>query len=136
LPIAEHGLIRDLHTDALVGTDGTIDWYCCPPFDSPNVFAALLDSCVPERRASLPSAFDTWAALQGPLPADDPFSLANLPAGTHVVLAPSARREVATASNSRKGPSAASLNALPRHLQPEQRATHKVPGANRPKKRR
>ena len=28
LPIAEHGLIGDLHTAALVGTDGTIDWYC------------------------------------------------------------------------------------------------------------
>ena len=27
LPIAEHGLIGDLHTVALVGTDGTIDWY-------------------------------------------------------------------------------------------------------------
>ena len=30
LPIAEHGLIGDLHTVALVGTDGTIDWYCRP----------------------------------------------------------------------------------------------------------
>jgi hypothetical protein len=29
LPIAEHGLIGDLHTVALVGSDGTIDWYCC-----------------------------------------------------------------------------------------------------------
>jgi GH15 family glucan-1,4-alpha-glucosidase len=36
LPIAEHGLIGDLHTVALVATDGTIDWYCCPRFDSPN----------------------------------------------------------------------------------------------------
>jgi len=36
LPIAEHGLIGDLHTVALVGTDGTIDWYCCPRFDSPS----------------------------------------------------------------------------------------------------
>ena len=39
LPIAEHGLIGDLHTVALVGTDGTIDWYCCPRFDSPSAFA-------------------------------------------------------------------------------------------------
>jgi GH15 family glucan-1,4-alpha-glucosidase len=43
LPIAEHGLIGDLHTAALVGTEGTIDWYCCPDFDSPSVFAASLD---------------------------------------------------------------------------------------------
>src|ERR687897_3044548 len=43
LPIAEHGLIGDLHTVALVGTDGTIDWFCCPRFDSPSVFAAILD---------------------------------------------------------------------------------------------
>src|SRR5262249_6495992 len=42
LPIAEHGLIGDLHTVALVGTDGTIDWWCCPRFDSPSVFAAIL----------------------------------------------------------------------------------------------
>jgi GH15 family glucan-1,4-alpha-glucosidase len=43
LPIADHGLIGDLHTVALVGTDGTIDWYCCPRFDSPSVFAACVD---------------------------------------------------------------------------------------------
>jgi len=43
LPIAEHGLVGDLHTVALVGTTGTIDWYCCPHFDSPSVFGAILD---------------------------------------------------------------------------------------------
>ncbi|MEV5957173.1 glycoside hydrolase family 15 protein [Streptomyces sp. NPDC051987] len=44
LPIAEHGLIGDLRSVALVGSDGTIDWYCTPSFDSPSVFAAVLDA--------------------------------------------------------------------------------------------
>ena len=43
LPIAEHGLIGNLHTVALVGTEGTIDWYCCPRFDAPSLFGAILD---------------------------------------------------------------------------------------------
>jgi GH15 family glucan-1,4-alpha-glucosidase len=44
LPIEEHGLVGDLHTIALVGTNGTIDWYCCPAFDSPSVFGRILDA--------------------------------------------------------------------------------------------
>lgn len=44
LPIAEHGLIGDLRSVALVGTNGTIDWYCCPSFDAPSVFASILDA--------------------------------------------------------------------------------------------
>ena len=43
LPIEEHGVIGDLRTVALVGTEGTIDWYCPDRFDAPSVFASILD---------------------------------------------------------------------------------------------
>ncbi|MEI5672005.1 MULTISPECIES: glycoside hydrolase family 15 protein [unclassified Nocardioides] len=49
LPIADHGLIGDLRTCALVGADATIDWFCAGRFDSPSVFGSLLD---PERGGS------------------------------------------------------------------------------------
>jgi len=42
--ISDHGLIGDLQTAALVTTDGVLDWFCCPRFDSPSVFASLLDA--------------------------------------------------------------------------------------------
>jgi GH15 family glucan-1,4-alpha-glucosidase len=42
--ISDHGLIGDLQTAALVSTDGTVDWFCCPRFDSPSIFASLLDA--------------------------------------------------------------------------------------------
>jgi len=43
LRIEDHGIIGDLYTAALVGVDGTIDWFCAPHFDSPSIFASILD---------------------------------------------------------------------------------------------
>jgi GH15 family glucan-1,4-alpha-glucosidase len=67
LPIADHGLIGDLGSAALVGSDGTIDWYCCGRFDAPSVFAAILD----RRRGGfwrLAPAGKGWIARQLYLP--------------------------------------------------------------------
>jgi GH15 family glucan-1,4-alpha-glucosidase len=67
LPIAEHGIIGDLHSAALVGTDGTIDWYCCPSFDSPSVFGAILDRAKGGYYRIAP-ATDGWTPKQLYLP--------------------------------------------------------------------
>ena len=44
LPIERHGMIGDLESVALVGTDGRIDWFCPQRFDAPSMFGALLDA--------------------------------------------------------------------------------------------
>src|ERR1700686_176651 len=42
-PIENYGIIGNMRTVALVGVNGSIDWYCYPHFDSPSIFGAILD---------------------------------------------------------------------------------------------
>jgi len=67
LPIAGHGVIGDLGTAALVGSEGTIDWYCPLRFDAPSIFGAILDA----RRGghwSICPAGGAWGSTQHYLP--------------------------------------------------------------------
>ena len=41
--IADHGLVGDLQTCALISDEGVVDWFAAPRFDSPGIFSALLD---------------------------------------------------------------------------------------------
>ena len=42
-PIENYGIVGNMHTVALVGVNGSVDWLCLPHFDSPSVFAGILD---------------------------------------------------------------------------------------------
>ena len=43
-PINDYGMIGDLHTGSLISSAGSVDWMCAPFFDSPSVFAKILDT--------------------------------------------------------------------------------------------
>ena len=71
-PIENYGIIGDLHTVALVGMDGSIDFMSFPDFDSPTIFAALLDeskggrfswrpSCKCQAETALSTGFEHFA---------------------------------------------------------------------------
>ncbi|HKJ69494.1 MAG TPA: trehalase-like domain-containing protein [bacterium] len=44
LPLNNFGIIGNMETCALIGTNGSIDWCCLPHLESPSVFARILDS--------------------------------------------------------------------------------------------
>jgi GH15 family glucan-1,4-alpha-glucosidase len=58
LPIENYGVIGDLHTVALVGINGSIDWFCYPCFDSPSIFGAILDDAKGGRFQIAPACED------------------------------------------------------------------------------
>ncbi len=57
-PIENYGIIGNMRTAALVGINGSIDWFCAPSFDSPSVFAAILDDKKGGRFEIAPSGDD------------------------------------------------------------------------------
>jgi len=77
LPIGDHALLSDCATAALVTADGSVDWLCLPRFDSPAVFARLLDDEAGHFRIApaQPSAFTkTWRYRPGSLVLDTRWS--------------------------------------------------------------
>ena len=55
-PIENYGIIGNMRTVALVGMNGSIDWYCYPYFDSPSIFGTILDDNKGGRFQICPSA--------------------------------------------------------------------------------
>ncbi len=91
-PIADYGFLSDCHTGALVASDGSIEWMCMPHFDSPSVFAAMLDrgagsfrvgpygTYVPVGRRYLPGTNvieTTWMTPQGWLRVVDALTISD-----------------------------------------------------------
>jgi GH15 family glucan-1,4-alpha-glucosidase len=60
--IAEYALLGDCHSSALVARDGSIDWATFPAFDSPAVFARILDERGGHFRVSPAEAFESERA--------------------------------------------------------------------------
>jgi GH15 family glucan-1,4-alpha-glucosidase len=64
--ISDYRVIGNLHSVALIGLDGSIDWLCLPHIDSPSVFAALLDDKKGGRFSISP--MDDWDSVADYLP--------------------------------------------------------------------
>jgi Domain of unknown function (DUF5911) len=55
-PIENYGIVGNMHSAGLVGSDGSVDWLCVPRFDSPSVFGAILDANEGGRSRIAPAA--------------------------------------------------------------------------------
>ncbi|NIS60723.1 MAG: glycoside hydrolase, partial [Proteobacteria bacterium] len=64
--ISDYGIIGNLHSVALIGLDGSIDWLCLPHIDSPSIFAALLDDKKGGRFSISP--LDDWDSVAEYIP--------------------------------------------------------------------
>jgi len=64
--ISDYGIIGNLHSIALIGIDGSIDWLCLPHIDSPSIFAALLDDKKGGRFSISP--LDDWDSVAEYIP--------------------------------------------------------------------
>jgi GH15 family glucan-1,4-alpha-glucosidase len=83
VPIADHALLSDLHSAALVTVDGSIDWLCFPRYDGPSVFGRLLDDTAGHWRAAPASSYEvTRHYLEGTMVLETTFTT---PTGTLVV---------------------------------------------------
>ena len=71
-----YGLVGDMSSAALVGTDGSVDWCCLPRFDSPSVFASILDEDIGGRFRIQPSGAYTCQS-PGPMGQSSPGSLSH-----------------------------------------------------------
>lgn len=83
-PISDYGVIGDRRTAALVGLDGSIDWCCLPRFDSPSLFAAMLDHARGGRFQIAPAA--AYRSTQAYLPSTNILTTTfHAPGGTGVL---------------------------------------------------
>ncbi|HEU4707015.1 MAG TPA: glycoside hydrolase family 15 protein [Solirubrobacterales bacterium] len=95
-PIGSYGFLSDCHTAALVSYNGSVEWLCCPRFDSPSAFAALLDreaghmwlrprgTVVPISRRYVPGTLvieTTWVTDTGWVVVKDALTIADWAAG-------------------------------------------------------